>query len=263
MSPMHEQYSGLQRGDHAGRPGHHRSGGLSGRWAHGGGSGEHGEGGRGERGGRGGRGERGGRGGRDGDGGERRGRDGAGRRVLGRGELPLVILALLSEMPRHGYEIIRCIEARCMGAYSPSAGVIYPTLTMLEEQELTQADPSSDEGKRRYAITEAGRAYISEQQGVIKDAFARMDHVARMRARAALPDRVTQAMETLKVALLRHGSQWMATSSAPEHIEQVAAIIETAAAALARLPMPGQPEQTSSAANHSEPAPDTAPDIGQ
>ena len=189
-------------------------------------------------GGHGGSGHRGGRGEGDSGGSDERGhhhgrgRDGAGRRVLGRGELPLVILALLSETPRHGYEIIRCIETRCMGAYAPSAGVIYPTLTMLEEQELTQADPTSEAGKRRYAITEAGRQYISEQQEAIQDAFARMDQAARMRARAALPASVAQAMEALKKALFQHGASW----DDLQDTQRVTDIIETAAAALGTLP---------------------------
>lgn len=160
-----------------------------------------------------------------------RGRDGGGRgegggrgRVLGRGELPLVVLALLNESPRHGYEIIRAIEERCGGGYAPSAGVIYPTLTLLEEQELTQADPSSESGKRRYLITEAGRRYVAENDGLIKGAFARMDLVARMRAREALPARVVQAMETLKQSLLAPGSNWDA-----QEAERIAAVLEQAA----------------------------------
>ena len=231
---------------------------------HGGAIGHRGRGGHGGHTGHGGRGERGGEGGGDG-GGERRGRDGSGRRVLGRGELPLVILALLNEAPRHGYEIIRCIEARCMGAYSPSAGVIYPTLTMLEEQELTQADPTSEVGKRRYAITEAGRRYINEQHSAIQDAFARMDYVARMRARAALPDRVAQAMEALKVALLRHGANW----DDPQDIERCAVILETAATALGSAHSQASQATTSASTSGSSPdstsglTPDAAPDIGQ
>ena len=150
-----------------------------------------------------------------------------------------------------------------MGAYLPSAGVIYPTLTMLEEQELTQADPTSEVGKRRYAITDAGRRYIGEQQSAIQEAFARMDHVARMRARAALPERIAQAMEALKVALLRHGARWTDPNGAPQDVERVAAIIETAATALASLPTADRPQQASTAEKHSETTPDTAPDLGQ
>lgn len=177
-------------------------------------------------------GDRGDRGNHGGGGGhDRGGRREPGRRVLGRGELPLVILALLSEMPRHGYELIRCIEERCRGGYAPSAGVIYPTLTMLEEQELTSADPSSDSGKRRYVITEAGRQHVTANAGLIAGAFARLDMVARMRAREALPARVAQAMETLKQALLAPAAHWHEAEA-----ERVARELEKAALAIIEHP---------------------------
>jgi DNA-binding PadR family transcriptional regulator len=135
-----------------------------------------------------------------------------------------VVLALLDEAPRHGYEIIRWIEDRCRGGYSPSPGVIYPPLTMLEEQDLTRADPASETGKRRYVITDAGRRHAAENQGLIKGAFARMDMVARMRARELLPPRVAQAMETLKQALLSRGTNWDV-----QEADRVAAVLEHAA----------------------------------
>ncbi len=149
--------------------------------------------------------------------------------MLGRGELPLVILALLADTARHGYELIRCIEARCGGAYSPSAGVIYPTLTMLEEQEFTTADTSTDTGKRRYVLTDIGRQYIADHDGPIQLAFARMDRVARIRAREALPPRVAQAMEQLKRALLASGTDWDDARA-----ERVAIELEKAAHAIAQ-----------------------------
>lgn len=172
---------------------------------------------------------------------EHHGRGGHGRggqRVLGRGELPLVILALLADAPRHGYEVIRCIEERCRGGYSPSAGVVYPTLTMLVEQELALADPTSDSGKRRYVITEAGRRHAIENDGLIKGAFARMDMVARIRSREALPPRVAQAMETLKQALLAPG-HWNDAES-----ERVAAEIERAAIVIIDSPLPKEPSSS-------------------
>lgn len=175
----------------------------------------HGE--RGERGKHGGRGERPARGERS--------------RVLGRGELPLVILALLDEAPRHGYDVIRSIEERCRGAYAPSAGVIYPTLTMLEDQDLALSAPASDSGKRQYRITDAGRRHAADNAGLIRGAFARMDTVARMRARETLPARVKQAMETLKQALMASGVQDDGAES-----ERIAQAIESAARAIVAGP---------------------------
>ncbi|MGI4857472.1 MAG: PadR family transcriptional regulator [Janthinobacterium lividum] len=138
-----------------------------------------------------------------------------------------MILALLDEAPRHGYDIIRSIEDRCRGAYAPSAGVIYPTLTMLEDQDLALSAPASDSGKRQYRITDAGRRHAADNTGLIRGAFARMDMVARMRARETLPARVTQAMETLKQALMASGAHWEDTES-----DRIAHAIETAALAI-------------------------------
>ena len=79
-------------------------------------------------------------------------------RIFDHGELRLVVLALISERPRHGYEIIKEIEDRVAGTYSPSPGVIYPTLTMLEE--LGHATVAESDGKKLYAITAGGNDYL-------------------------------------------------------------------------------------------------------
>jgi DNA-binding PadR family transcriptional regulator len=82
------------------------------------------------------------------------------RRFFAHGDLRLVILRLIAEKPRHGYEIIKEIEERVGGAYSPSPGVIYPTLTLLEEVGYVDVTPG--EGARKlHTITEAGRSFLS------------------------------------------------------------------------------------------------------
>jgi DNA-binding PadR family transcriptional regulator len=73
-----------------------------------------------------------------------------------RGDVRLAILALLAERPMHGYEMIQELEARTQGAWRPSPGSIYPTLQLLEDEGLVTSEES--EGRRRYALTEAGRA---------------------------------------------------------------------------------------------------------
>src|SRR5271156_2755238 len=80
-------------------------------------------------------------------------------RMFDHGELRLVVLRLISERPRHGYEIIKEIEDRVSGTYSPSPGVIYPTLTMLEE--LGHATVAEADGKKLYAIPADGTAYLA------------------------------------------------------------------------------------------------------
>ena len=76
--------------------------------------------------------------------------------------LRLIVLSLIAESPRHGYEIIKALEERSSGFYSPSPGVIYPTLTFLEE--AGHAASTADGNKKIYAITEAGRTYLEENR---------------------------------------------------------------------------------------------------
>jgi DNA-binding PadR family transcriptional regulator len=83
-------------------------------------------------------------------------------RFVGDGELRLIVLSLIAEDPRHGYEIIKALEERSKGFYSPSPGVIYPTLTYLEESG--HAASSAEGNTKTYAITDSGRAYLEEHR---------------------------------------------------------------------------------------------------
>src|SRR3954462_11675737 len=76
-----------------------------------------------------------------------------GGKMLADGDLRLIVLVLLEEAPRHGYDIIKALEQRSSGIYSPSPGVVYPTLTYLEEANYATA--ASEGNKRVYSITEA------------------------------------------------------------------------------------------------------------
>jgi DNA-binding PadR family transcriptional regulator len=94
-------------------------------------------------------------------------------RMFEQGDLKYVILRLLDEKPRHGYEIIKELEDRFSGAYSPSPGTVYPTLTMLEDLGYAQA--SVEEGGRKiYSITDAGRAYLAENSETVDGIFERV-----------------------------------------------------------------------------------------
>ena len=86
---------------------------------------------------------------------------GAGRK-LAAGDLQLVVLALLAEAPRHGYELIKALEERSSGFYSPSPGMIYPALTYLEE--LGYATVEAEGAKKLYRITESGKAHLEENK---------------------------------------------------------------------------------------------------
>jgi DNA-binding PadR family transcriptional regulator len=99
-----------------------------------------------------------------------RGRRGRGGRMFEQGDLKLVILRLLEEKPRHGYEIIKELETRSGGAYSPSPGTVYPTLTMLEDLGYARAVPE-ESGKKIYQITDEGKKHLAEHSGTVNDVF--------------------------------------------------------------------------------------------
>src|SRR5215218_5353262 len=103
---------------------------------------------------------------------------GRGRRRRGRmfdsGELRLVLLRLIVEEPRHGYDLIRAIETLTGGEYAPSPGVIYPTLTLLQDMGLIDEAPG--EGPRKsFQVTDEGRAHLDERSEEIEGLFKRLD----------------------------------------------------------------------------------------
>lgn len=100
-------------------------------------------------------------------------------RMLVQGDLRLVALALIAEAPRHGYELIKQIEEKTEGWYAPSPGVIYPTLTFLEETGFVTSE--ADGNKKLYTITEAGRAHLEENRALADAILARF---ARIGAKA-------------------------------------------------------------------------------
>jgi Predicted transcriptional regulators len=98
-----------------------------------------------------------------------------GGRMFDQGDLKYVILQLLADKPRHGYEIIKELEERSGGTYSPSPGTVYPTLTMLEEMGYATAKQEEGGGaKRIYEITQAGRDYLGEHRSTVDDIFERI-----------------------------------------------------------------------------------------
>lgn len=109
-----------------------------------------------------------------GKGGRRRGFRGG--RMFEQGDLKYVILKLLEEKPRHGYEIIKELEEQSGGAYSPSAGTVYPTLQLLED--LGYASVALEEGgKKIYSITDAGRQYLDQNKSTVEDVFERISDI--------------------------------------------------------------------------------------
>ncbi len=91
-----------------------------------------------------------------------------------KGDLKYIILDLIKDKPRHGYEIIRELEEQSYGLYKPSPGVIYPTLQMLEEMGYTSA--AEQEGKKVYSITEEGRQFLTRQKDIADGVRSQMKH---------------------------------------------------------------------------------------
>jgi DNA-binding PadR family transcriptional regulator len=103
-------------------------------------------------------------------------------RFVGDGELRLIVLALLAEGPRHGYDLIKAMEERSSGFYSPSPGVIYPTLTFLEE--AGHASSAAEGNKKVFAITDSGRTYLAENKEAAEAILARISWVGKRLAQA-------------------------------------------------------------------------------
>jgi DNA-binding PadR family transcriptional regulator len=137
------------------------------------------------------------------------------------------VLALLEEQPRHGYDIIRAIDERTGGAYSPSPGVIYPTLQLLED--VGHVTPAKGEAARNsYQITLEGRAFLEENRTLIGDIMARMKRAGRSQARAF--PAIVEAIDSLKSALRSAGEPWSETQA-----RAVATVIQEAAERIRNL----------------------------
>lgn len=106
--------------------------------------------------------------------GHRRGpKHGRAARFFEQGDLKYVILRLLEEKPRHGYDIIKELEGRFGGSYAPSPGTVYPTLTMLEDLGYARVVPEEG-GKKIYEITDEGRKHLAEHSSTVDDIFERI-----------------------------------------------------------------------------------------
>jgi DNA-binding PadR family transcriptional regulator len=93
-------------------------------------------------------------------------------RMLAQGDLRLLALALIAQAPRHGYEIIKLVEEKTADWYSPSPGIVYPTLTYLEEAGYVTA--ATEGSKKLYTITDEGRAYLAANADLVKVVLDRL-----------------------------------------------------------------------------------------
>jgi DNA-binding PadR family transcriptional regulator len=144
--------------------------------------------------------------------------------VFAHGQLRLYLLALLNEGPRHGYEVIRALEERFNGLYSPSAGTVYPRLAKLEEEGLVER--TDDGRKATYAITDAGRSEVAARELDLADLQQDLDHSVRELAqqvrqrvhggatdlRAELREAAKQARASATPAGMSYENQWPDTA---------------------------------------------------
>lgn len=163
-----------------------------------------------------------------------RGRHGGGRgRMFGPGELRLLLLLLLDEQDRHGYELIKAIEELAAGAYAPSPGVVYPTLSLLVDEGMIAEVPG--EGARKaFTITDAGRAELAPRLEEAKAIVQRLGDFGKARAdaegRTGSPP-LRRAMANLMIALRHRAGRGLDEPTA----HQIADILDEAARKIERL----------------------------
>jgi DNA-binding PadR family transcriptional regulator len=126
-------------------------------------------------------------------GGHRRGPRGPGgprKRMFGGGELRLVLLKLIADEPRHGYELMKALEEMTGGAYSPSPGTVYPTLSLLEDEgAIAESIGTGDEGPRKaFAATDAGHAELAERASEVEALMERLGQVGERQQRHRSPE---------------------------------------------------------------------------
>lgn len=140
-------------------------------------------------------------------------------RMFGKGDLKYLILDLLKDQPRHGYDIIRELEHRSGGLYTPSAGAVYPTLQMLEDMGAVRSE--QQDGRKTYTITDEGRRVLEERRDVIDDIA---DRVRSWVSRQGAPE-LHQAMRELGELMALLGREAGHAMRDPEKLRRVREVI--------------------------------------
>src|SRR5688500_11908193 len=162
--------------------------------------------------------------------GHRRGGRGK-RRMFESGELRLVLLKLIADQPRHGYDLIQSIEEMTHGSYAPSPGVVYPTLTMLEDMGLIREQANEASSRKAYAASDEGRAHLDERKDEVDALIARLnEHGDRERRAGGAP--ISRAVGNLLSALWHRVQR---EGMDEETLHQIAEILDEAARKVERL----------------------------
>ncbi|MDB5672368.1 MAG: hypothetical protein JWO25_3327 [Alphaproteobacteria bacterium] len=146
------------------------------------------------------------------------------------GELRLVLLKLIADEPRHGYDLIRAIEELTHGVYAPSPGVIYPTLTLLEDMGFIQESQSAGT-RKAFAVTPEGQAHLVEKTDEVHALLERLSALGEDRRKAGGPP-IKRAVGNLLSALWHRVTRDDVDEAA---IHEIAAILDEAAQKIERL----------------------------
>ena len=156
----------------------------------------------------------------------RRGR----RRMFESGELRLLLLKLIADEPRHGYDLIRAIEELAGGEYAPSPGVVYPTLTLLQDMGLIE-EADAEGARKPFQITQQGRDYLDERAEEAEELIERLKGLApdpRQEAGPAIGRAVGNLMAALRHRIGREGLD-------EDLLHEIAAILDEAAQRIERV----------------------------
>ena len=144
------------------------------------------------------------------------------RQWFGSGDMKYVILKLLRDKPMHGYEVMKELEEQTRGCYKPSPGTVYPTLQWLEDEGLVKSEDR--DGKKVYAVTDAGIEFLEENKSNVEDIFDRVDEMIDHLVGDPMPD-VNRAVGRLISQVYR--SSWRLRGD-DEKREKIAAVLEKA-----------------------------------
>jgi DNA-binding PadR family transcriptional regulator len=152
------------------------------------------------------------------------------KRVFEAGELRLVLLRLIAEQPRHGYDLIRAIEELTHGTYAPSPGIVYPTLTMLQDMGLIRENET--EGSRKvFAVTTEGEAYLADRNDEIDALMSRLEGMGEDKRKAGGAP-IKRAVGNLLSALWHRATR---EDMNEDRLHEIAAILDEAAQRIERL----------------------------
>jgi DNA-binding PadR family transcriptional regulator len=153
---------------------------------------------------------------------------GRGERPLEQGDLRWLMLDLIAAQPRHGYEIIKAIEDSLNGQYTPSPGIVYPTLTLLEETGLVSGEVQAS--KKLYSITEEGRAALAANAEAVKAIQERIE-AHRLRSGGPPAPELVRAMGNIRAAI---GVRLSKGELSPGSLATITAALDRAAGEIER-----------------------------